>query len=430
MIKKLQRKFIIAAGSSLLAVLILILGITLSINYISLTRRSDQILSLLAENDGKFPDTAMEPPAAGSKKPVSDETAPPQKDRRFVEIPFESRYFSVLFGENGSIRSIDTGKVAAVDSALAKKYAETIFQNGRRSGFLKNYRFLSQKVDDGATRIIFLDQRRELEQFSDFLAASIIVSLTGLVLVLLLLCLVSERIVRPVIEGYEKQKHFITDAGHELKTPLAIIDADVAVLEMEKGEDEWTADIKKQTNRLALLTANLIYLAKLEEQQGQMTLVPVNVSALLEKTLASFEAPARSRDLTIWPDISSGLSVVGGVRELESLFHLLLDNAITHCPPQDEIDISLKQSKKGVVFEITNTAPNLSREQLSGLFERFYKTDASREKREAGGGGFGIGLAVVKAIAEAHKGYADATLHEADGRQRLTIGVFIHTMAK
>lgn len=264
MIKKLRIKFTAAAMLSVVTVLVIILGTANILNYRKVIADADNVLSMLTENNGTFPD--MSPRKNGKPKP---DTSP--------EIPYESRFFSVHFNSDGQITSTDTGKIAAIDSETAQEYADQVMNSSKLHGFISDYRFMKHSSQND-TMVIFLDCNRNLSTFRNFLMMSILVSAAGVLAVFLLVILLSKRIVRPFAESYEKQKRFITDAGHELKTPLTIIDADAAVLEMESGENEWLKDIQKQTSRLKDLTNDLIYLSKMEESQNNLQMVEFPVS--------------------------------------------------------------------------------------------------------------------------------------------------------
>ena len=252
MIRQLRRKLIVAAMVSLAIVLLVILG---SVNLVSrhkLVADADAILDVLIANEGVFP------PMAGGRP---DMTAPPSgwmlsdddddddddgddlwedrdSDDLFFdngrpfnapvlspEAPYESRYFSVVLSGDGAILATDVGQVAAVDDGTAGEYAHAVWESGKERGFYGDYRYAVSDEEIG-TRIVFLDRGRVLSDFRATLLASVTVALAGLIAVLVLLILLSKRIIRPVAESYEKQRRFITDAGHELKTPLTIISAD------------------------------------------------------------------------------------------------------------------------------------------------------------------------------------------------------------
>lgn len=226
MIRKLRVKLILASMISLLLVLSVIFGIIGVINYRKLVRDADGILTILSENDGSFPIGEL---IEGDRKRPNDTD---RKERRFSpEMPYESRYFSVFLTDDGNIVSINTGKIAPVDTTDAVEYAQSVYGSGRSQGFVGDYRYNMYK-DGNEQHIIFLDYGREMNAFRTFVFTSVVVSAVGMLAVMILLFFLSGRIVKPFSESYEKQKRFITDAGHELKTPPTVIDADEEVLKM------------------------------------------------------------------------------------------------------------------------------------------------------------------------------------------------------
>lgn len=247
MIRKLRIKLILVSMCSLMAVLGLILGGINFLYYREVVSDSDDTLEFLMENGGTFPKQEWEN----------------EKVAFSPELPYESRYFSV-------------------DFSMAVRYAKSILKSGKTQGFVGNYRYL---VSDDADKvqIVFLDCGRTLSGFWRFLVISVWVAAFGLVAVFILIFLFSKRIIRPMSENYEKQKRFITDAGHEIKTPLTIIDADADVLEMELGENEWLADIRNQTRRMTALTNDLIYLSRMEEAKNGMPMIDFPLSDVTEE---------------------------------------------------------------------------------------------------------------------------------------------------
>ena len=402
MIKELRVKFIALSMVSLLLVLVFIMAGVNGLNYWGTMDEADELLGFLAENGGAFPKA---------------------KDHREVlmpgvmspELPYESRYFSVLLDGSGNVVFADTGKIAAVDTETAIEYAQNVWSEGRLKGFVCNYRFLSQVVD-GGTRIVFLDCGRSLDNCRRFLLTSCGISLAGLVAVFCLILLFSERIIRPVSESYEKQKQFITDAGHEIKTPLTIIAADADVLEMDVGENEWLQDIQRQAKRLTELTNDLIYLSRMEEERNELSMLNFPVSDVVEEAAGSFQALAVTQNKRFKMEIQPMLSLRGDEKALRQLVSILLDNALKYSPEGGEISLRLEKQARAVCLEVENTsAEKIDREKLGMFFERFYRADSSRSSQT---GGYGIGLSVARAIVTAHKGKISAA--SPDG-QRLTI---------
>lgn len=398
MIKKLRIKFIALSMFSLLLVLFIIMGSINILNYQDIVKDADSVLSILKSNNGAFP--KMEEPRGkhDSPKPLSPET------------PYESRFFSVLMSREGEVISVDTGKIAAVDTATAMEYAESLWERQENQGFIGDYRYTFQETDEG-TRIIFLDCGRTLSTFRSFLFTSCGISLLGLLAVFTLLALLSGRIIKPFSESYEKQKRFITDAGHELKTPLTIIDADADVLSMEFGENEWIQDIQSQTKRLASLTNDLILLARMDEGTKQVQKIDFPFSDLASEMVQSFQALALQQNKTFSSRIQPMLSLCGDEKSLRQLLSILLDNALKYSDPEGAISLSLEKSGKSIRLTVFNTVENISPESLPHLFERFYRADPSRNSQT---GGYGIGLSIAKAIVTSHKGKITAS--SPDGR--------------
>ncbi|MCJ7836853.1 HAMP domain-containing histidine kinase [Cuneatibacter sp. NSJ-177] len=398
MIKKLRIKFIALSMFSLLLVLFIIMGSINILNYQDIVKDADSVLSILKSNNGAFP--KMEEPRGkhDSPKPLSPET------------PYESRFFSVLMSREGEVISVDTGKIAAVDTATAMEYAESLWERQENQGFIGDYRYTFQETDEG-TRIIFLDCGRTLSTFRSFLFTSCGISLLGLLAVFTLLAMLSGRIIKPFSESYEKQKRFITDAGHELKTPLTIIDADADVLSMEFGENEWIQDIQSQTKRLASLTNDLILLARMDEGTKQVQKIDFPFSDLASEMVQSFQALALQQNKTFSSRIQPMLSLCGDEKSLRQLLSILLDNALKYSDPEGAISLSLEKSGKSIRLTVFNTVENISPESLPHLFERFYRADPSRNSQT---GGYGIGLSIAKAIVTSHKGKITAS--SPDGR--------------
>lgn len=438
MIKKFRIRFIAVAMASIFVVLAVILGVMNVANYRRVVREADNTLQILIENDGKFPE---QEPGDNPAKKAEEENAgandekhsPPEKPedsekndsgkndnpRMSPELPFESRYFTVVLDEDNTKVSADTGKIAAVNEKTAVKYAKTIAKKSKTSGFYSGYRYMVKETD-GQKMIIFLDTGRNLGTFYSFLITSIAASLGGMLAVLILVILLSKRIVKPVIESYEKQKRFITDAGHEIKTPLTVIDADAEVLEMEVGDDnEWLKDIRKQTVKLKELTNNLIYLSRMEENQENVVMIDFPISDIVEETASSFQALAVTQEKTFDCEIEPMLTCHGNEQNIQRLLEILLDNAIKYSNPGGHISVELKKYGKGISLSVYNTAEYVSRENISHIFERFYRLDESRNSKT---GGYGIGLSIASAIVQAHKGKITA---ETKDEKSLRITVLI-----
>lgn len=388
MLKKLKIKFLIATIITLVIVIGVIVGAINVFNYRSVISDADDILGVIMDNSGKFPSKP------GQIYPDIDVNLTP-------ESPFESRYFTVVL-VNGQVRSVNTESIAAIDDETAVKLAMSVIITGIERGFRGNYRYMLKR-DGATTNVIFLDCTKLLDSAHTFMLLSLFISILGIVAVFLLLWIISDRIVKPIIDGYEKQKRFITDAGHDIKTPITIIDADAELLEMEIGENEWLSDIKKQSSRLASLTSELIYLSRMEEREHTPH-IDFPLSDVAEEVISSFGAPAKTKNITITDSVTPAIFYRGEEESIRKLITLLMDNAIKYSPEGETVKVSMKKLPRGIVLKISNLAPNLSGRSVEHMFDRFYRSDPSRSSS----GGFGIGLSVASAIVAAHKGRISA----------------------
>ena len=415
MIKRLRRKLIAACMVSLALVLTVILGGVNLMGYSRVVADADAVLTVLGDNDGMFPKNhAQEAPPEGENAPGE----PPGGKRDLFgprgmspETPYESRFFSVLLGEDGQVLQTDTGQIAAVDAEDAAAYARSVARSGSRSGFWGDYRYLLCE-DELGSRVIFLDCGRSLSAVRSTLLTSVVLAAAGLLAVLALLLVLSSRIVRPVAESYEKQKRFITDAGHELKTPMTIISADADLAEMECGENQWLSDIRRQAQRLTGLTNDLIYLSRMEEEQPRLPCIEFPVSDVVEEMGQSFLAVAKSQDKALDIRVQPMLSWAGDEKAARQLVSILLDNALKYSPAGGQLALRLEKQGRGLLLSVSNTVDKpMEREALPRLFDRFYRADQSRNSQT---GGYGLGLSIARSIVLAHRGKIRA--ESPDGR--------------
>lgn len=301
MIKKLRRKFVLIAMLSLFLVMLVVLGSVNAVNLYQINRKADSLLTLLTDNNGKFPDLLPsgepEPP---HKRPGGGLDLSP-------ETRFETRYFVVKTDAAGGISQIDTGHIAAVTADQAQTFAEKVLESGKTGGYTGVYKYRVTDTDYGRL-LVFLDCRSQLQTAATFLLASCAIAAVCLLLVFLLVSVLSRRAIRPFAESFEKQKQFITDAGHEIKTPLAIISANTDVLELTGGKNEWTDSIRRQTRRLDGLVKNLLTLARMEEERPVAAFSPFPLSDTAREAAEPFRPLAESRGIRYELDIQPGLS--------------------------------------------------------------------------------------------------------------------------
>ncbi len=407
MIARLRKKFILITMGSVLLVLSILMGGINAANFLRMDQNAQQTLQLLAENEGVFPDAfrrAGQLSEAGDFSFSPNESSSGKRHRFTPETPFETRYFFVELDESGSLKSSNTGKIAAVSTAEAVDMANTLWKTGRSNGYLGNYKYLVQETD-GGTRFLFLDCTRDLSFCKDFLSSSLLVSLGGVLAVLLLVMALSDRAIRPVAESYEKQKQFITNAGHEIKTPLTIIDSCAEVLELETGSTKWSTGIREQVKRLTSLTQSLVSLARMDEGRQTLSFAEFSISDAVSDALEPFELMSEHMQLRFHKEIEPQLSYRGNEQSIRQLCSILADNALKYALADSDIRFSLSHKGKKLIFTCENQADGLQAGDLSILFDRFYRGDPSRSQQKAG---YGIGLSMAQAIVAAHGGKIEA----------------------
>ena len=419
MIRKLRKKFILAAIVAVFLVLFVLIGAINVLNYRSLVADADSTLQILAENKGSFPwqmfgkqDRPSDPQPPPSGEPFDGPMNMPRAGSG--ELAYQTRYFTAWFSESGLSR-LNLDNLASLTEDEAVSLAESVYALGKTKGFADGYRYCRTSCD-GETLLLLLNCERELATFRVFLYASVGISLAGTLAVFLLLLLLSGRIVRPIAESYEKQKRFITDAGHELKTPITIIRADADVLQSELDEDnEWITDIRRQTSRLAELTSDLIYLSKMEEENAALRMQDFSLSELVDETAQSFQALALSKGKRFSASVAPGLLVTGDEKALAKLVSILLDNAMKYSTENGTVELRLDPAGRNARLCVRNSTPPMEKGSADRLFGRFTREDRSRNSES---GGFGLGLAIAKAVTEAHRG----TIHaESEDGVSLTV---------
>lgn len=407
--RRLRRKFILVAMGAVTVVLTLIIAGINIVNYSHVCKMADARLDyILAGKDGiDWGDESKAEPANG--KDAGDSQAG-VRIRHFegmtAESPFDTRYFTVTLVE-GQVVDVNTARIAAVGAKRATRIAMGLDSKGLTSGFSGNYRYTTTAQGEKTT-YAFVDCSRELASFHSFLNASVAISCIGWLAVLAIVTVASGAVIRPMVESYSKQKRFITDASHEIKTPLAVIDAANEVQEIESGESEWTQSIHEQVARLTALTERLVFLARMDEGSAGFTMASIDLSEAVDKAAAPFESVAVSRGKRLSMSVTTGVRAHADAAAVAQVVELLLDNATRYASEGSVIELSLRAVSRGAgkgsaELVVSNAVDELPEGDLDRLFDRFYRVDVSRSSKT---GGSGVGLSVVRAIAEAHGGSA------------------------
>lgn len=325
-----------------------------------------------------------------------------------AETAYETRYFYVRFTPDNRMIGYDLTHIAQVTKEEAEQLGREMLRAERDSGVFRNYRYYRHGTEGGATEIIFLNCATQLRNVTFILYISIATLVAVLAAVTAGIWFMSKKIVKPFVDNLNKQKKFITDAGHELKTPLSIIDANAEVLKLTGGDNEWIDSIQNQTSRLGALVKRLVSLAKSEEDLSDLKFEEFNISDAALDAVSPFGILAEKGGVTLSSSIEEGVKYKGNEASIRQLFGILLDNAIKYTPRGGKINFTLTSHGRCTV-EVTNDCEGLDTSKLSDLFDRFYRADDARSRET---GGYGIGLSIAKAVAEAHRGKITATSRE------------------
>lgn len=379
MIEKLRRKFIALSVLTVSAVVLTIISGINIMNYERVKERADIVLEVLWKNDGHFPK-------------IIENMSP--------ETKYRTRYFSVLSDEEGSYMRIDTVNIAAKTRTEVAEYALEVMKKGGADGFIDGYRYMKAPKGDSEF-IVFIDCSQDLEIFYSFLRASLIISFLGLLVIFSIIVIYSKRLVAPAAESYEKQKRFITDVSHELKTPLAIINTNTDVIEMTEGESEWTASIHRQIKRLSDMITGMTALARMDEGGTDENRNEFSISEAAEEVIENFRPLAADKGIDIISEIEEGIAFTGVESSIKQLFSIGLDNAVKYDYGNGPVSFSLKKKDRKTVIEIKNRADNIEKGNMDYVFERFFRMDKSRNSEKEG---YGIGLSIAESIVRNHRG--------------------------
>ena len=310
---------------------------------------------------------------------------------------------------NGRIKSQFRSYEASTTNDNLQDVVSRILNSNKLSGKVKiddsNYSYL---IGNGVfgTKIAFMDI-----SLYDTILLQLIKSLVGigfvsLIVLLLISIYLTNKSIAPVKEVFEKQKQFIADASHELKTPLAIIKTNTSLIlsnpeDTIKHQSKWINYINSQADRMSHLISEMLSLAKMDTAENKLNLVPVNMSKIVESMILMFDAVIYENNINLETNISKDLHINGDKESLKKLFSIIMDNAIKYTDKNGSINVSLFSDKNKVKMIIRNTGEGIAPEDLERVFERFYRVDKSRDRET---GGYGLGLAIARSIVKEHKG--------------------------
>ena len=400
MLKKVQRKFVRIA---LFSLFIIVTVQIIAVNVMNILQRDSEVrnmLYIISENGGMFPSSYHD-----NRNYIDSLLNPFKKVQITIETPYSTRYFVVKLSDN-IVTDISTDNIASVSDEMAFEYAAEVFSGETGFGFLDKFRYYYTTDEDTKKSIIvFIDFQKELEATFKLFSMSVIVGSLCVLLLNFPIWLLSKKAMMPVEKSIKKQRQFITDAGHELKTPIAIISADADVLEMCEGENEWVTSIKNQAVRLDGLVKELVTLSKLEEEKPKQKTEQFNLSLAVTETASSFETLAKMNNVEIVYNIQKNVMLNANENEIRQLISILSDNAVKYTTENGQIIISLSKTSKNITLSMYNDCENIDKSKLEKLFDRFYRADSSRSRET---GGYGIGLSIAQVLVARNRGKISA----------------------
>ena len=465
-IHRIRQKFILLSTLTLFSVMLLMGGFIYLFSIVTIRNEASQIMRIIAQNDGDLPVPSSEESdggltASSSEENAGDLTASSEENAAegfsdaasftstaaapesmsaggtlsgttentfsevmewslegvfgignfFGETPdylYTTRYFAVLFDEEDNILEVKTAHIAFIDETKAQEYALIALRGNRRFGNFGRYYYYCAEREDGGTIVIYLDRTAQIMLVNRVLLAALSILGLGTLLSFFFMCFFSRYVVRSEVENMEKQKQFITNASHELKTPLAVIKANTEMQEMLDGESEWSQSTLRQVDRMNGLIGNLVQIARAQERSAG-AVAATDIAPAVRETADSFVPVAISAGKTLTREVPDSLILKADESRIRQLTSLLVDNAVKYCDDGGAILIRLSQSGKNAVLTVSNDYTEGADVDYTRFFERFYRQDEARTisadaQDSTSKCGYGIGLSIAESLVKSMNG--------------------------
>jgi len=422
MFRKLKIKFILIATLSMFLVLGIVLALVNFVSYRSMLESIFSTLELLS-------DYSFIPAEEDDLASITDSDSDKYETLKNIITPetkYEVRYFSITLDQDDEIVNVNDENIAAIDdddyaNIVSKISDNTVLLNRLRSIILYDdsdrgiivynsiaYAYIVKSLQDGCTKITFMDCTSRMAYTYFFSRFSMIIGLISMLLLICVLSFFAKKAVAPISKNIEAQKRFITNASHELKTPLAVISANTEVIEMINGKSEWTESTVKQVNKMSDLISRLVVLSKLEEAHD-IVMTEVNLSKEALDVADSFRSVAETSDIMLVQDIEDDVIINSDEHGAHELVSILVDNAVKYCDEGGNVTLSLHKRGKGFTLAVSNTYKEGKGVDYSRFFDRFYREDESHNSEKKG---YGIGLSMAESLCSKFKWKITVTYKE------------------
>lgn len=382
MIKQLQRSFMTTALLSMSAVLFVVVAVINGVSWVQTSSRLSEVATMIAQNSGQIPQ-------------VSPGNRGPEDGRQGFrpDDAMATRYAAVQV-VNGTIQTADTSHILELSQEDAQTMATTVMQSTATSGWIASYRFAQTTANDGTQWIVFVLAQREVENAYRLLLITVTTFVGCMIIVAVLVWYFSKRAVQPFVDNIRRQQEFISNASHEIKTPLAVLSANNDLLTMSGGENKWTTSNKRQLKRLSELVEQMLLLSRFDEGGSTLEKTEFSIQSLLEELRQEFQPLLEEQHICLNTNILAEQKIRAHRDSVKQLVQILLENAIKYTT---DASIDLVLDSGGI--RVINACEPMTKEQVSHLFERFYRVESSRNRKL---GGSGMGLAIAKGIATAN----------------------------
>lgn len=411
-IQRLKRKFVMTAMISFFLVMLFIAGCIFAVN-LSMTRTQIRhIIEYIESNDGVLPeqDFAAIHHERQEQEAPDDIAGQIQELFGFTELNespeyyYSTRYFSVLFDADGNMDRVIISHIASVEEEEAVELAQQLRGRFFRFGSYGTYYYKVSDRSQGGMIVTVMDSAMQIQISHRIIMISLILIGFGLLISFQVLRVFAGRLVKPEIRSAELQKSFITNASHELKTPLAVIRANTEMQEMSGQESEWTKSTMRQVDRMTGLINNLVAITRAQEKDAREDRVPADLSAAVRETVETFVPVAQQDGKQLRSQIAEGITMLSQEGDIRQLATILVDNAVKYCDDRGTIEVLLTQKKGrkgGITLAVSNPYEDGGSRDYSRFFDRFYRGDESHNTDK---GGFGIGLSIAQSLMERYRG--------------------------